>query len=149
MTGHTTTHPHHHQKLNVDNISAVTGLIWTKKGRILGPFWTNFPRKKNFPEKKNFPTKRFPPLKIFPKKRKFPRKKNFPGKKFPKKRISPPPKIFFSRQSKVKAGSKEGQGKVKVRSRECMHNLNRNYNLMGFETIEINLVIWTFWFSAS
>ena len=29
---------------------------------------------------------------------------------------------------------------VKVRSRQRKHNLNRNYNLMGFDTIEINLV---------
>ena len=28
----------------------------------------------------------------------------------------------------------------KVRSRQCKHNLNCNYNLMGFDTIEINLV---------
>ena len=33
-----------------------------------------------------------------------------------------------------------GQGKVKVKSRQHKHNLNRNYNLMGFDTIEINLV---------
>ena len=36
-------------------------------------------------------------------------------------------------QGKVKARPKQGQGEVK-------HNLNRNYNLMGFDTIEINLV---------
>merc|ERR1739842_237886 len=44
-------------------------------------------------------------------------------------------------QGKVKARSRQGQGKVKIRSRQCKHNLNRNYNLMGFDTIEINLVI--------
>ena len=127
-------------------------LAWfgPKKVESWDPFEQIFPEKKFFPEKKNFPTKKFPPLKNFPEKKKISPKKKFPWKKIPQKEnIPPPPKIFFSRQSKVKAGSKEGQGKVKVRSRECMHNLNRNYNLMGFETIEINLVIWTFWFSAS
>ena len=43
-------------------------------------------------------------------------------------------------QGKVKTRPKQGQGKDKVRSRQCKHNLNRNYNLMGFDTIEINLV---------
>ena len=38
--------------------------------------------------------------------------------------------------------SREGQGKVMVRSRQHKHSLNRNYNnLMGYDTIEINLVI--------
>ena len=32
------------------------------------------------------------------------------------------------------------QGKVKVRSRQRKHNIKYNYNLMGFDTIEINLV---------
>ena len=32
------------------------------------------------------------------------------------------------------------QGKVKVRSKQRKHNLNSNNNLMGFDTIEINLV---------
>ena len=32
------------------------------------------------------------------------------------------------------------QGKVKVRSRQRKHNLNSSNNLMGFDTIEINLV---------
>ena len=106
-------HHHHHQKLNVDNISAVTGLIWTKNVESWDPFEQIFPEKNFFPEKKNFPTKKFPPLKNFPEKKKIsPKKKISLEKKFPKKRI-PPPKIFFSRQSKVKAGSKEGQGKVK------------------------------------
>ena len=39
---------------------------------------------------------------------------------------------------------REGQGevkeKVKERLRQRKHNLNSNYNLMGFDTIEINLV---------
>ena len=43
-------------------------------------------------------------------------------------------------QGKVKARSKRGQDKVKVRSRQRKHNLKCNYNLMGFDTIEINLV---------
>ena len=37
-------------------------------------------------------------------------------------------------------GSREEQWKVNVGSRQHKHNLNRNYNLMGFDTIEINLV---------
>ena len=41
----------------------------------------------------------------------------------------------------VNKGTSEGQRKVKVRSRQRKHNLNRNYNLMGFDTIEINLVM--------
>ena len=47
-----------------------------------------------------------------------------------------------SRQGKgnVNRGLREGQWKVKVRSRQRKHNLSRNYNLMGFDTIEINLV---------
>ena len=43
-------------------------------------------------------------------------------------------------QGKVKTRQKQGQGEVKARSRQRNHNLNRNYNLMGFDTIEINLV---------
>ena len=43
-------------------------------------------------------------------------------------------------QVKAKERSRRGQGKVKVKSRQHNHNLNRNYNLMGFDTIEINLV---------
>ena len=39
-------------------------------------------------------------------------------------------------QGKDKARSRRGQGKVN-------HNLNHNYNLMGFDTIEINLVLYT------
>ena len=38
--------------------------------------------------------------------------------------------------------AREGQRKVKARPKQCQgevkHNLNRNYNLMGFDTIEIN-----------
>ena len=43
--------------------------------------------------------------------------------------------------STVKVRSRRGQGKDKVRSRQCKYNLNRNYNLMGFDIIEINLVL--------
>ena len=43
-------------------------------------------------------------------------------------------------QGKAKARSRRGQGKDKVRSRQRKHNLNCNYNLMGFDTIKINLV---------
>ena len=43
-------------------------------------------------------------------------------------------------QGKVKARSQRGQGKFKLKSKQRKHNLNRNYNLMGFDTIEINLV---------
>ena len=46
-------------------------------------------------------------------------------------------------QGKAKARSSRGQGKVKVRPRQCKHNLNLNYNLMGFDTIEINLVYYS------
>ena len=48
-----------------------------------------------------------------------------------------------SRQYKerVKARPKQGKGEVKAKSRQRKHNLNRNYNLMGFDTIEINLVL--------
>ena len=44
-------------------------------------------------------------------------------------------------QSKVKEESSQGHGKVKVRLRQHKHNINLNYNLMGFDTIEINLVL--------
>ena len=44
----------------------------------------------------------------------------------------------------VKARSKRGHGKVKVRSRQCKQNLNRSYNFVGFDTIEITLVLETF-----
>ena len=45
-------------------------------------------------------------------------------------------------QDKVKARPKSGQGEgeFKVRLRQRKHNLNHNNNLMGFDTIEINLV---------
>ena len=43
-------------------------------------------------------------------------------------------------QGKCNAKPKQGQGEVKARSRHPKHNLNRNNNLMGFDTIEINLV---------
>ena len=44
-------------------------------------------------------------------------------------------------QAKDKVSSRQGQGKVKVRLRQCKHNLDLNYNLIGFDTIEINLVV--------
>ena len=34
----------------------------------------------------------------------------------------------------------QGEGEFKVRLRQRKHNLNHNNNLMGFDTIEINLV---------
>ena len=43
-------------------------------------------------------------------------------------------------QSKVKEESSQGQQKVKVKLWQHKHNLDLNYNLMGFDTIEINLV---------
>ena len=49
-------------------------------------------------------------------------------------------------QGNIKRGSRQGQSKVKerlrakIRSKQCKHSLNRNYNVMGFDTIEINLV---------
>ena len=49
-------------------------------------------------------------------------------------------------QGKAKARSMRVQGKVKVRSRQRKHNLNSNNNLMGFDTIEINLVFKSFSF---
>ena len=39
---------------------------------------------------------------------------------------------------------RRGQGKIKVKSRQFKQNLNRKYNLMGFDNIEINLVILSF-----
>ena len=46
--------------------------------------------------------------------------------------------------SKVKPkpskAERQGQGKINVRLRQSNHNHNHNYNLMGFDTIEINLV---------
>ena len=35
---------------------------------------------------------------------------------------------------------RQGQGKMNVRLKQSNHNHNHNYNLMGFDTIEINLV---------
>ena len=43
-------------------------------------------------------------------------------------------------QGSAKARSMRVQGKVKVRSKQRKHNLNSNNNLMGFDTIESNLV---------
>ena len=45
-------------------------------------------------------------------------------------------------QCNVKGKLSQGQGKVEVRSRQQKHRLNRNYNLMGFDTIEINLFVY-------
>ena len=42
-----------------------------------------------------------------------------------------------SGQGKVE---RQGQGKINVRLKQSNHNNNPNYNLMGFDTIEINLV---------
>ena len=39
-----------------------------------------------------------------------------------------------------KTRSKQGPDKVKVKWRQSNHNLDLNYNLMGFDTIEINIV---------
>ena len=44
-------------------------------------------------------------------------------------------------QGNVKEGSRQGQIRVKVRSRQSKHNLDLNYNLIGFDTVEINLVV--------
>ena len=41
---------------------------------------------------------------------------------------------------KVRASSWERQGKINVRSKQSNHKHNHNYNLMGVDTIEINLV---------
>ena len=38
------------------------------------------------------------------------------------------------------ARPKQGQGEVKARPKLGQGNANHNYNLMGFDTIEINLV---------
>ena len=35
---------------------------------------------------------------------------------------------------------RQGQGKISVKLKQNNHNHNHNYNLMGFDTIEINLV---------
>ena len=43
-------------------------------------------------------------------------------------------------QGNVKRGSSQGQGKAQAWSRQRKHNLDRKYNLMGFDIIEINLV---------
>ena len=40
---------------------------------------------------------------------------------------------------KVKARSRIGQGKINVRLKQSNHYHNQNYNLMDFDTIEINL----------
>ena len=43
-----------------------------------------------------------------------------------------------------KTSSKQGPGKVRVRSRQCKQNLDLNYNMMGFDTIKINLVQYSY-----
>ena len=60
-------------------------------------------------------------------------------KKLPKKICQK--NVAGSRQCEggVKARSNKSQGKV--RSRQRNHNLNCKYNLMDFDTIEINLVL--------
>ena len=39
---------------------------------------------------------------------------------------------------------RQGQGKINVRLKQSNHNNNHNYNLMGFDTIEVNLVLQIF-----
>ena len=49
-----------------------------------------------------------------------------------------------SRQSQRKAKERSRQGQGKVKATELpKNNLNRKYNLMGFDTSEINLVLWS------
>ena len=64
----------------------------------------------------------------------------FAKKNLPKKKIMP--KNIFAGKYKIhqKSRSKQGPDKVNVRWRQSNHNLDLNYNLMGFDTIEINLV---------
>ena len=42
-------------------------------------------------------------------------------------------------EDKVK---RQGQGRINVRLKKANHNYNHNNNLMGFDTIEINLALW-------
>ena len=51
-------------------------------------------------------------------------------------------KYIFAGKYKIhqKTRTKQGPDKVNLRLRQSNHNLNLNYNLMGFDTIEINLV---------
>ena len=44
------------------------------------------------------------------------------------------------RQGKANAMSRQGKGKINVRLKQSNHNNNHNYNVMGYDTIEINLV---------
>ena len=37
-------------------------------------------------------------------------------------------------------GERQGQGKIYVRLKQSCHNHGHNYNLMGFDTIEIDLL---------
>ena len=67
-------------------------------------------------------------------------KKKFAKKKFWKKIM--PKKHIFAGKYKIppKTRSHQGPDKVKVRWRQSNYNLDLNCNLMGFDTIEINLV---------
>ena len=64
----------------------------------------------------------------------------FAKKKFAEKKFWNLPKKIYLLEN-IKFTKKQGQSKVKVRWRESNHNLDLNYNLMGFDTIEINLVV--------
>ena len=52
--------------------------------------------------------------------------------------------IFRPGKRKVKERSRQGrearQGNINIRLKQSNHKHNHNYNLMGFDTIEINLV---------
>ena len=43
-------------------------------------------------------------------------------------------------QGNFKVTSRQGETNIEVKARQRKHNINLNYNLMGFDTIEINLV---------
>ena len=70
----------------------------------------------------------------------------FAKKKFAEKNILKKKKLclknIFTGKYKIrqKKRSKQGPDKVKVRWKLSNHNLDLNYNLMGFDTVEINLV---------
>ena len=61
------------------------------------------------------------------------------GMKMARKLELNPSLLPVSQQSQGKV-ERQGQGKTNVRLRQSNHNHNHNYNLMGFDTIEINLV---------
>ena len=44
-------------------------------------------------------------------------------------------------QGNFKVTSRQGETNIEVKARHRKHNINLNYNLMGFDTIEINLVL--------